>query len=1182
MEAQQQVGDELQRSREYQRVLGSLLHLILTELPLTEMLTQALDLVLGLSWLSDPGRGCILEVNEGMTELVMRAQRDLPAGMVEACARVPFGECICGQAAVTRRLLFADGSEPQRAALPEEVSGQQHYCVPILLGDSLLGVACLFVAPGYQRNALDESLLQMVAEALAAMIRHKRADEQTAALMQFQREMLDTPMVWIDALDARGKVTFWNRGAERLSGYSRDEVLGRSGVWRRLFPEAHYRHEVFDRAREAARTTEGLEHFETVLRSKSGEQLTLSWHTANLTDAAGNTTGSLAVGVDATGVSRAVQALAESERRLLDLIELLPDACLVIDRDGVITAWNRALERMTGRKAEEMLGKGNYEYAIPFYGERRPILIDLVQRPLEELATKYASVHREGSVLIGETYLPLGGREGYLLGRARALHDADGNYIGAVEIITDLTERKRAEEALAASESRFREFVKNAPIGIFRTERGGLISEANPALLRSLGVDSLEQANAFGIESIYATVRDRRRLLTAVLRGPVSGFEVDFRRANGEVFPVRLHARLVQDEAGEPRFLEGTLEDISQERKLEAERRATERLLRDVFDFLPDPTLVIDREGRVTAWNRAMEAMTGVTAADILGKGDYEYALPFYGERRPILVDFVLHPSAKFEDGYADLQRLGGVLQGETYVPALAGNALFLSATAAPLYGTDGSITGAIECIRDITERKRFEEDLAQAKEAADQASRAKGAFLANMSHEIRTPMNAILGFTQLGLRDPSLSGEQRQRLETISRSGEHLLSLINDVLEMSKIEAGRTTLNPAPFDLHALVEDLGMMLQVRAEAKQLRLAVEVAPEVPRYVVTDENKLRQVLINLLGNAVKFTDRGGIALRVGTRTEASGPRLVVEVEDTGMGIAEEERSRIFGYFEQSAGGARVGGTGLGLAISQRFIQLMGGEITVESTLGEGSTFRFDLPLQESEPTAVTSTAEARRVTGLKPGQPAFRVLVADDRLENRELLSQLLQTVGFQTLEATNGAEAVAAFEKSRPDLVMMDLRMPVMDGYEAIRRIRDMAEGADIPILAVTASAFAEERDRVVAAGANAVIGKPYREEELFSKLAEHLGAEYTYEDETAAPESAAGASAGPTSADLEGLPSELVARMRTATVNADLDQLLEMIREVSAQDVSLAAALEKLAQSYQYDALLALFTREE
>jgi signal transduction histidine kinase/CheY-like chemotaxis protein len=499
------------------------------------------------------------------------------------------------------------------------------------------------------------------------------------------------------------------------------------------------------------------------------------------------------------------------------------------------------------------------------------------------------------------------------------------------------------------------------------------------------------------------------------------------------------------------------------------------------------------------------------------------------------------------------------------------GKETVVSYNATTFHDRDRKLQGVFAAARDVTERKRYEQSL-------QQANRAKSVFLANMSHEIRTPMNAILGFSQLMLRDQDLTPRQCQYLGTINRSGEHLLALINDVLEMSKIEAGRTTLSSSTFDLPVLLKDLEMMFRVRTDEKKLSFSVETVGDVPQFIVTDINKLRQVFINVLGNAVKFTEHGGIGVRVcADREGATGPFLRVEIEDTGPGISPDDQDKLFRHFEQTKTGQQAGtGTGLGLAISREFVRLMAGDITVNSQVGRGSVFIIHLPLKEGEAQAVLAKDKPRHVLKLEPGQATCRVLIADDVEDNRQLLAQLLAPVGFEIRLANNGAEAVEEFQVWRPHLILMDFRMPVMDGHEAIRRVRAMEGGKNTKIIAVTASAMDENRVELLGIGADDFISKPFREAELFQKIHAQVGMAYIYAENptTATQEKRPDV----TSDSLDALPRDLIHLMREAVIAADLDQLLATIRQVEALDPRTAVALRGLAEQFEYQKLLDLF----
>jgi PAS domain S-box-containing protein len=498
--------------------------------------------------------------------------------------------------------------------------------------------------------------------------------------------------------------------------------------------------------------------------------------------------------------------------------------------------------------------------------------------------------------------------------------------------------------------------------------------------------------------------------------------------------------------------------------------------------------------------------------------------------------------------------------------------------------------------------RQAAEEALRVAKEAAEAANRAKSAFLANMSHELRTPLNAILGFSQLMAHDSSLNQQQQDYLGTISRSGEHLLALINDVLEMSKIEAGRTTLYQQSFNLYRLLDYLEEMLQLKAKSKNLQLTFERSPDVPQYVKTDESKLRQVLLNLLGNAIKFTQAGSVTLRVrvgedtGTRghgdTEnslesisnltASPPlphSLVFEVEDTGPGIAPEELEILFEAFVQTETGRNSQqGTGLGLAISRQFVKMMGGDITVNSRLCEGTVFTFDIQVGVAEVTEEQTQQPSRRVIGLAPNQPKYRILVVEDVRENRQLLVKVLEILNVEVREAVNGQEAIALSERWHPHLIWMDMRMPVMDGYEATRQIKARPNGQDTVIIALTASAFEEERSIALSAGCDDFVRKPIQEAVIFDKMAEYLGISYVYEQAIQSSSQRQSTSQLALTPDaLAVMPAEWVKQLSEAATQVDSELVVQLIAQIPEEAVELANGLTNLVNNYRFDRIIAL-----
>ncbi|WP_088889251.1 PAS domain-containing protein [Leptolyngbya ohadii] len=966
---------------------------------------------------------------------------------------------------------------------------------------------------------------------------------------------------------------------------------------------------------------------------------------------------------------RAEETLRQQQELLRTVLDTDPNMIFVKDWDGQYLLANKAAAQFYNMTVDELVGR----YDRDFHPD---------QAAVEQFSIENRHVIRTGEeIFVPEEKITLDDGDEWLQWQKRPLRLPGSKTYSVLGIGVRITERKRLEEELRQSQQFLDSIINNIPLALFAKDvqnqfRYVLINHHSEKILgfsrdRGMGHTDYEllpeaQANYHHQEDLTAIqhrtllelpehwIEDGRdRLL-------VRGWKMPLYDAQGNVS----HILAVSEDVTDRRHREQALRLIVEGTAATTGDEFFQSCVRYLAEVLQVRYAIVamvvnenEADSETPPESTSETALTLRTLSFWQGDswGENFECNPQNFPCRTVLTDELYYLPEGLKTAFPHASELLA-LGAESYL-------------GVPLVHSSGSILGHLavmdtqpmqydagrELIMRIfagragaeLERKQAEGSLRVAKEAAEAANRAKSIFLANMSHELRTPLNTILGFTQLMERDATLNLGQQEALSTINHSGKHLLNLINDVLEMSKIEAGRIILSVETFDLYRLLQALQEMFQIRSQAKQLTLHFELAENLPKYIKTDEGKLRQVLINLLGNAVKFTQAGSVILRAGLQTktkqgeepkaslERIADRLQIAVEDTGCGIAPEDTVRLFQPFIQTGAGLQAGeGTGLGLAISRQFVQLMGGEIRVSSRVGQGTVFQFEIPIQIADSSKVADSSSDRRVVGLASNQPAYRILVVDDRRENRDLMLRLLNLVGFDTCTASNGQEAVLQWQTWQPHLIWMDMRMPVVDGYEATRQIRRLerewrggeqgeeqrsrrageqreSEGVrefsdekidqttstpftlhsstHLPaypsthppshpptkIIALTASAFEEEQVNILAAGCDDLVRKPFQESNIFEKIAQHLGVNYLYE---AAPLPRSIAPVKELTSDqLAVLPQSWLEQLYRAALCTDEQAILDLVQQLPPSEASTAALLRSLVDNFRCDQIMNL-----
>ncbi|MEG4499955.1 PAS domain S-box protein [Microcoleus sp. F10-C6] len=787
-------------------------------------------------------------------------------------------------------------------------------------------------------------------------------------------------------------------------------------------------------------------------------------------DGQGNILGIIAIARNINDRKQAEEALRDRNALLNSILESTPDIIVVKDTEGRYVAINSNVANFLGKSIEEIIGKDDFELMSPdtahaMMAKDRQVMVAGITESYEE----DISSDDETSTTFLTTKAPW--------------RDANGNILGIIAITRNISDRKQAEDALKQSEERYRSLIAATSQMVWITDAEGRCPDI--PTFRAYTGQTVDEVVGFGwLDAIHPDDRERTAQVWMEAAQTKCLYDTQYRMraADGDYRYFQIRGVPILNEDGSIREWVGTCTDIHDRKLAEDAIKQSEERYRSLILAISQIVWTTDAEGRCQN-SPSMRAYTGQTEAEGVGFGWLDTIHSDDRERTVQVWMEAVQTKNLFEMEY----RMRGT----------DGNYRYFQARGVPLLDEDGSLREWVGTCIDIHDRKLAEIAQAKAKEAAEAASRAKSEFLANMSHELRTPLNGIMGYAQILQRSKVLNEEERSRIDVIYQCGSHLLTLINDILDLSKIEAQKVELMPTDFHFPAFLQGVAEMCRIRAELKGIHFHFPSSPELPVGIRADEKRLRQVLINLLSNAIKFTDEGSVTFTVSFAAEG---KIRFEIRDTGTGIAQDQLQAIFQPFEQVGDRRRqTEGTGLGLAISQRIVELMGSTIQVQSEMNVGSIFWFDVNLSQADEWVKTSQIDHRgQIIGIKDRQP--KIVVIDDKWANRSVINNLLSPIGFEVSEANDGQEGWEKILEVQPDLIVTDLLMPELDGFEVIKRVRESEKLKDIIIIVSSASVFETDQYRSLEAGGNTFLPKPVQATALLQKLQQYLDLEWVYE----------------------------------------------------------------------------------
>jgi len=1047
----------------------------------------------------------------------------------------------------------------------------------------------------------------------------KQAEEALHESEQLQRSLLENIAVGIIIIDPETRIIERvNTFASILMGHSQENIVGRK-CHQFICPAEEYSCPVCDHGLD-------VDNSERILIKADKTQLHILKTVKRIYIS--NKVKLVESFVDITFQKETEEALLQSSQKWEAIISASPDGIGMASLDGKIQLLSEKLALMYGFSVEEKdeyLSKSIYDFIDP---SDHNILNENIQKLLlgknNNKITEYKAIKKDKTKFFVDV-------------NSTVLLDSNGQPISILFIERDITERKKAEEALKQITARLELATRAGGVGVWDYDIINDIFLWDDQMFSLYNIEDKENSDAFEVwqKGVHPDDVDRRNEeVQMAIRGEKE-FDTEFRVVwkDKSIHNIKALATVLRDKNGTPVRMIGTNWDITQQKQTE-EVLIQQTLMQKMLMNMASLYINIPIEKVNETINESLKEMGLFVSADrtyifnydfkkqttsneyewcntgILPQIDFLQNIPL--DLIPDWLRFHLKGEVLYIEDVSSLPdgSLKKILEPQGIIslltiPMISGNECIGFVGFDSLKSTHKFTEKEITLLQLFSHllvnvknkiktetvlletNKNLEKANIIAIEMANQAemaNKSKSIFLANMSHEIRTPLNAIIGFSQLMNRDPVLTDIQKDYNNSIIRASEHLLMLINDILELSKVEAGRVELYPTNINFYTFLNDIQLIFKERIQSKHLQFIFETSKNLPQYIIVDENKLRQIFINLIGNAVKFTDKGGIAIRIGIKKIDNNTNyLVVEIQDSGPGIPEDEIDKLFKHFVQTTSGMKKGsGTGLGLALSRELVLLMGGDITVSSEVDKGSLFTFTVKIKKGKQ-KTKEINNKNHIISIENPVKTYRILVVDDKDENLKVAVNLLKLVGFETIEAINGLDAIDKFNEYSPDLILMDLRMPLMNGYEATKQIKSTEKGLSTPIIALTASAFDEDKKKAKLYGLQGYIRKPFRESELFGEIGKILGITYIYEadkieisdfEEAETDENAI--------ANLKKLPVNMLDNMLDAITKADMDSLLEVINSIDPINSKLIKYLKYLAGNYDYNKIQVLIQKAE